>query len=51
MSLAAGTLLYLIGELMHLGRHLKGETIVEIGLLVGFSVAFATEMVLVLVGF
>lgn len=51
MSLAAGTLLYLIGELMHLGRHLKGETIVEIGLLVGFSVAFATEMILVLVGF
>lgn len=43
-GLAAGAILYIIGELMHLGRHLKGEAIVEIGLLVGFALAFATEM-------
>lgn len=51
LSLAGGTLLYLVGELMHLGRHLKGEAIVEVGLLVGFALGFATEMALVFSGF
>lgn len=47
LSVAAGTILYIIGELLHLGRHLKGEAIVEVGLLVGFLTAFATEMLIV----
>ena len=49
-GLASGAILYIIGELLHLGRQLKGELIVEIGLLVGFSVAFATEMLLAAYG-
>ncbi len=43
LSLAAGTILYIIGELLHLGRLLKGEHIVEIGLLIGFFVAMASD--------
>lgn len=46
MSLAAGTILYIVGELLHLGRFLKGEAIVEIGLLIGFFVAMATDFTL-----
>lgn len=51
LALASGGILYLVGELLHLGRHLKGEAIVEIGLLLGFTLAFATEMLLVVAGF
>lgn len=47
LSLAAGTILYLVGELLHLGRQLKGEAIAEVGLLIGFGVAFATEMFII----
>lgn len=47
LAMAAGTILYIIGELLHLGRHLKGEAIVEVGLLVGFLLAFATEMLVI----
>jgi len=46
LALAAGTILYIIGELLHLGRILKGESIVEIGLLVGFFVAMAADFTL-----
>ena len=49
LSLAAGTLLYVVGELLHLGRQLKGEAIVEIGLLIGFFVALFTDFFLLLV--
>ncbi len=43
LALAAGTILYIVGELLHLGRFLKGEAIVEVGLLVGFFVAMASD--------
>jgi len=49
-GLAAGSILYIVGELMHMGRRLKGEAVVEIGLLIGFASAFATEMYLAVVG-
>lgn len=47
LSLASGTILYVVGELLHLGRQLKEESVVGIGLLVGFFVALATEFILV----
>ena len=43
LALAAGTILYIIGELLHLGRMLKGEAVVEIGLLIGFFIAMSAE--------
>lgn len=46
LALAAGTILYIVGELLHLGRLLKGEAIVEIGLLLGFFVAMAADFTL-----
>lgn len=47
LALASGTLLYVIGELMHLGRQLKSEAVVSIGLLIGFCVAMVTDFALV----
>ncbi|MBI3549741.1 MAG: ZIP family metal transporter [Elusimicrobia bacterium] len=49
-GLAAGAILYIVGELLHIGRSLKGEAVVEIGLLAGFTLAFATEMFLAMNG-
>jgi len=46
LAMAAGTILYIIGELLHIGRFLKGEAIVEIGLLVGFFLAAASDFTL-----
>ncbi len=47
LALASGTILYIIGELLHLGRQLKEESVVGVGLLVGFFVAVATDFVLI----
>jgi len=47
LALASGTILYVVGELLHLGRQLKGETPVAVGLLVGFFVAVITDFLLV----
>lgn len=47
LALASGTILYIVGELLHLGRQLKEETVVGLGLLIGFFVAMATEFLLV----
>ncbi len=47
LALASGTILYVIGELLHLGRQLKEETVVGVGLLAGFCIAVVTDFVLV----
>ena len=47
LALASGTILYVIGELLHLGRQLKEEPIVELGLLAGFFVAVVTDFLLI----
>ena len=46
LALASGTILYIIGELLHLGRQLKEESVVGLGLLTGFFVAVATDFIL-----
>ena len=47
LALASGTILYIIGELLHLGRQLKEGAIVEVGLLAGFFLAVATDFLLI----
>jgi len=47
LALASGTILYIVGELLHLGRQLREESVVAIGLLVGFFVALATDFLLI----
>ncbi len=47
LALASGTILYIIGELLHLGRQLKEEAVIGVGLLVGFFVAVVTDVVLI----
>ncbi|MBI4597608.1 MAG: ZIP family metal transporter [Candidatus Omnitrophica bacterium] len=47
LALASGTILYIIGELLHLGRQLKEEAVVGIGLLIGFFVAMGTDFLLI----
>ncbi len=46
LSMASGSILYVIGELLHLGRRLKDETVAAAGLLCGFFLAFITEMII-----
>ena len=46
LALAAGSILYIIAEPLHLGRMLKGETVVSVGLLIGFFVAMGTDFAL-----
>ncbi len=46
LALASGTILYIIGELLHLGRQLRNETVVAAGLLLGFFLAMGTDFVL-----
>jgi ZIP family zinc transporter len=48
LSLASGSILYIIGELLHLGRKLKEEVIAAAGLLVGFFLAFVTELLILI---
>ena len=47
LALASGTILYIIGELLHLGRQLKEEAVIGVGLLAGFFLAVATDFILV----
>ncbi len=47
LSLASGTILYIVGELLHLGRQLKEEAVVGVGLLLGFFVALLTDFLLI----
>lgn len=46
LSMASGSILYVVGELLHLGRKLKDETIASSGLLAGFFLAFITELII-----
>lgn len=46
LSMASGSILYVIGELLHLGRKLKDESVAAAGLLIGFFLAFITEIVI-----
>ena len=46
LSLASGSILYVVGELLHLGRKLKDDTVAASGLLVGFFLAFVTELII-----
>jgi zinc transporter ZupT len=46
LSMASGSILYVVGELLHLGRKLKDETVASVGLLAGFFLAFITELLI-----
>jgi ZIP family zinc transporter len=48
LSMASGSILYVIGELLHLGRKLKDEGVAALGLLVGFFLAFVTDLMIVI---
>jgi zinc transporter, ZIP family len=50
LSLAAGAILYVIGELYHVARRPGLKQVAMAGLLVGFVMAYGTELVLRLVG-
>lgn len=46
LSLAAGAILYIIGELIHLGRRRGGHWIANLGLLAGFFLAFSSDLII-----
>jgi ZIP family zinc transporter len=45
LSVAAGSILYVIGELLHAGRRLGFRELVGWGLLIGFLAGYATDLV------
>ncbi len=46
LSLAAGAILYVIGELQHAGRKIGAHDVAMVGLLTGFLVAYGTDLIL-----
>jgi ZIP family zinc transporter len=50
LALAAGSILYVVGELMNVGRMFGNKTVVTAGILVGLILGFATDFVLVAAG-
>lgn len=50
LALAAGAIVYVVGELQHAGRKLGAHDLAMAGLLCGFVVAYATDLVLHVAG-
>jgi zinc transporter, ZIP family len=50
LALAAGAILYVIGELQHAGRKIGAHDVAMLGLLTGFLVAYGTDLVLHVAG-
>jgi ZIP family zinc transporter len=50
LSLAAGAIIYVIGELQHAGRRIGSHDVGMLGLLTGFLLAFGTDMLLHVAG-
>ncbi|MBI4374606.1 MAG: ZIP family metal transporter, partial [Deltaproteobacteria bacterium] len=46
LSLAAGAILYIIGELIHLGKLKGAHVTATVGLLVGFFLAFGSDLII-----
>lgn len=46
LSLAAGSILYIIGELLHIGKMQGQHRLAMTGILMGFFIAFASELVI-----
>jgi len=50
LALAAGAILYVVGELQHAGRKIGAHDVGMLGLLVGFLVAYGTDVLLSVAG-
>ena len=50
LALAAGSILYVVGELMNIGRMFGNKTIVMSGILLGLVLGFGTDFILVAAG-
>src|SRR5207248_4198372 len=50
LALAAGSILYVVGELMNVGRMFGNKTLVTLGILLGLFLGFGTDFVLIAAG-
>ena len=50
LALAAGAIVYVIGELQHAGRKLGAHHITMLGMLIGFLAGYATDLLLAVAG-
>ncbi len=50
LSMAMGAILYVIGELFHVGRRFGTPLTSAFGVIAGFFLAFATDLVLTVAG-
>jgi ZIP family zinc transporter len=47
LALAAGSILYVIGELFHIGRKFPARELVMVGLIIGFFLGYGTDLIVV----
>ena len=50
LSLAAGAIIYVVGELQHAGRRIGAHDIAMVGILVGFLAGYGTDKLLFIAG-
>lgn len=50
LALAAGSILYVVGELLHVGRRFQAPELVSWGVFAGFGLGFATDLLLTWAG-
>jgi zinc transporter, ZIP family len=50
LALAAGALIYVISEMLHVGRRMNGQVLLGWGLLIGFAAGYGTDLLLTYVG-
>src|SRR5262249_21628 len=50
LALAAGSIFYVISELLHVGRRFEMRTVVMWGIILGFFIGFITDLILTLAG-
>jgi ZIP family zinc transporter len=50
LALAAGSILYVVAELLHVGRRFQAPELVAWGVLVGFGFGFGTDLLLTWAG-
>ena len=50
LTLAAGALIYVIGEMLHVGRRMNTPVVLGWGLFLGFAAGYGTDLLLTYLG-
>jgi ZIP family zinc transporter len=45
LALAAGSIFYVVGELLHVGRRFPVRNLVMVGIVIGFILGYSTDLI------